>query len=107
VILVTYFSEAGRTLKVRADAGVVFRAKNRRCFMSCRSCHSEMQNEFPAEMNIHAHGRDGMDRPTVWAFPRVRICLECGFAEFQLKQDELYETRLLTRERPTQNCATA
>ena len=55
--------------------------------MSCRSCYSERLNVFPSEMNIHAPGRAHMNKPTVWVFPRVQICLECGFAEFQLSQD--------------------
>ena len=70
--------------------------------MSCRNCHSETQTLFPSEMNIHAPGRDRMNRPTVWAFPRVQICLECGFGEFQLEQDELCEARVLTRETPSE-----
>jgi hypothetical protein len=27
--------------------------------------------------------------PIVWAFPKLKVCLECGFAEFAIRETEL------------------
>ena len=71
--------------------------------MSCLSCASGNQAEFGAEINIHFPGLRNIDRPSVWAFPKLSVCLDCGFARFTLPETEL---RLLreptTDERPAQ-----
>ena len=59
--------------------------------MSCRSCHSETVREFSAEINIHFPGLEGLDTPTVWAFPKLLVCLHCGFTEFSITQTELLQ----------------
>jgi hypothetical protein len=59
--------------------------------MSCISCRSANQEDFLAEANVHFPGLKGLDRPTVWAFPRLRICLDCGFTEFRLEDSERQE----------------
>ena len=61
--------------------------------MSCRSCQSENRAAFPSEINIHFPGREDLDKTTVWAFPELMVCLDCGFVEFLLKKDELYRLR--------------
>jgi hypothetical protein len=40
-------------------------------------------------MNLHFPGEEGLTKPTVWLFPKVVICLDCGFAEFSVSQTEL------------------
>ena len=57
--------------------------------MSCRQCSSANQSKFAAEMNIHFPGREGLQKPTVWVFPEVAVCLNCGFAEFTVPETEL------------------
>ena len=59
--------------------------------MSCRSCQSENRAAFPSEINIHFPGRENLDKPTVLAFPELMVCLDCGFVEFLLEKDKLYE----------------
>jgi hypothetical protein len=58
--------------------------------MSCKACGSPDQRRFPTEINIHppTRGLKNMDKPTVWAFPTILVCSDCGFAEFVLKDDE-------------------
>ena len=56
--------------------------------MACGSCSSLKQQEFPAEMNIHFPGKENLCKPTVWAFPRLKVCLDCGFAQFTLGEVE-------------------
>ena len=50
--------------------------------MTCTSCGSEKQKEFGAEMNIHFPGLKGLDKPTVWLFPKVSVCFDCGLTLF-------------------------
>jgi hypothetical protein len=57
--------------------------------MACRSCGSENQTEFDAEVNIHFPGRKGLDKPHVLACPKLIICLGCGFTQCTLPKNEL------------------
>ena len=62
--------------------------------MPCKSCHSVNQKAYPSEINIHPpQGMRNLDKPTVWAFPMLVVCAECGFAEFVLSEDELQQLR--------------
>jgi hypothetical protein len=70
--------------------------------MACKQCSSDHHSTFSTEMNIHFPGREGLDKPTVWVFPKVVICLSCGFAEFVLPRNDLHAlveglTRLQTK----------
>jgi hypothetical protein len=57
--------------------------------MACK-CSSDHQSTFSMEMNIHFPGREGLDKPTVWVFPKVLVCLDCGFAEFAIPKNDLH-----------------
>lgn len=57
--------------------------------MSCSVCHSTHQCQFPAEMNIHFPGVEGLSKRTVLAFPELLVCLECGSTELTLMPDEV------------------
>jgi len=57
--------------------------------MSCPVCASSNQAEFSAEINIHFSGLKNLDRPSVLVFPKVVVCLDCGFAEFTVPEDKL------------------
>jgi len=57
--------------------------------MSCPSCYSPMNSEFTAEINIHFPGLSGLDKPTIWVFPRLSLCLGCGSAQFKIPDAEL------------------
>jgi len=56
--------------------------------MACRLCRSRNQNSFPCEVNIHFPGLKNLTK-TVWTFPELRVCADCGFAEFRLQEAEL------------------
>ena len=56
--------------------------------MSCKSCQSQNQREFNCEMAIHSPGLKGLDKPIVWVFPKLAVCLDCGFAEFTVPASE-------------------
>ena len=56
--------------------------------MPCKSCHSQNQSEFRGEMGIHFIGLKNIGKPTVWIFPLLSICLNCGFTEFVISNAE-------------------
>lgn len=57
--------------------------------MACKRCSSERQSKFNSEVNIDLPGREGRDKPTLWVFPEIVVCLGCGFAEFSIPEDQL------------------
>jgi hypothetical protein len=57
--------------------------------MYCVICQSGNQAEFAAEMLIHFSGIKYVDKPGVLAFPRITICLDCGFSRFTTPKTEL------------------
>ena len=57
--------------------------------MPCKSCGSVNQGKFSAEMGIHFLGLKNIDKPVVWVFPKLVVCLDCGATEFVLPDAEL------------------
>ena len=57
--------------------------------MPCKSCGSVDRRKFSAEIGIHFPGLNNMDKPVVWVFPEVVVCLDCGTAEFAVPEEEL------------------
>lgn len=57
--------------------------------MSCLSCNSEKQAAFTAEINVHFTGIKNIDNPGVLFFPKLLLCLDCGFSRFTTPQPEL------------------
>jgi hypothetical protein len=57
--------------------------------MSCRSCKSEALKTFYSEINIHFPGLAGLDKVTVLVFPKLVVCLDCGFTEFSIPKPDL------------------
>jgi hypothetical protein len=62
--------------------------------VSCKSCGSDKQSKFTGEICIHFPGLKNMDKPVVWVFPELVVCLDCGTAEFAVPESEL---RLLAK----------
>jgi hypothetical protein len=57
--------------------------------MPCKRCASDSQQLFNGEIAIHFPGLKGLDKPIVWMFPKVAVCLECGFTDFKVPEKEL------------------
>ena len=57
----------------------------------CKACASgsERQKIFGGEVALHFCGVEGLTKPIVWVFPEIRVCLECGVAEFIIPEKEL------------------
>jgi hypothetical protein len=57
--------------------------------MSCPLCVSDHVAEFPVEMIIHFTGLKNIDRQGVLLFPKLLVCLDCGFSWFTTPETEL------------------
>ena len=55
----------------------------------CKSCQSDKGGTFNGEIALHFPGLRGLNKPIVWAFPKVAVCLNCGLAEFVVSEQEL------------------
>ena len=57
--------------------------------MVCKSCGSGSLIEFTAEINIHFPGLKNLDKRPVLVYPKLLVCLECGFTRFTIPEAEL------------------
>ena len=57
--------------------------------MSCLTCGSANRAEFGSEILIHFRGLKNLDTPPVWVFPKLLVCLDCGFSQFAIPENEL------------------
>jgi len=55
---------------------------------TCKFCSSEKQHSFHGEVALHFRGLDGLNKPIVWVFPEVLVCLNCSFAEFEVPEEQ-------------------
>lgn len=56
--------------------------------MLCKQCRSENRKTFTSELAIHFPGLDGLNKPIVWAFPELQVCVDCGHTEFTVPERE-------------------
>jgi hypothetical protein len=60
----------------------------------CKSCSSNRQTQFEAEVFIHFSSLKDLEKLPVMVFSRLSVCLDCGVvAEFTIPADELRELR--------------
>jgi hypothetical protein len=57
--------------------------------VTCKSCGADKQNKFTAEVAIDFPGLKCLNKPIVWVFPELLVCLNCGNAEFTVPETEL------------------
>jgi len=57
--------------------------------MGCKACTSDNQSSFNSEIVIHFPGLKGLEKPIVWVFPKLAVCLRCGSTEFIVPEREL------------------
>ena len=63
-------------------------------YIACKTRASENLRQFTGEIAIHLSGLKNLNKPHVWVFPQLVICLNCGFAEVAVPETEL---RLLVK----------
>jgi hypothetical protein len=62
--------------------------------ITCPSCSSNNKRTLNGEIALHfGGGLHGLEKPIVWSFPTVLVCLDCGFAEFVLEDAPLKNLR--------------
>ena len=59
--------------------------------MSCKSCQSANQRMFESEVNIYFPGLKHVTKRPVLAFPDLVICIDCGFIEGRITEQELQQ----------------
>jgi len=69
----------------------------------CTSCQSDKMKTFNGEIAIHFCGLEGLDKPIVWVFPKLTVCLNCGFTQFVVPEREL---RVLATGAPVERAVT-
>ena len=61
--------------------------------MRCTFCQSERTRTPDAEIAIHFPALKGGDRSAVFVFTKLKVCLECGIAEFEIPERDLQALR--------------
>ena len=64
-------------------------AASKESIVSCRSCGADKQHTFKAEIPIVFPKIEDLGKPVVWVFPKLLICLACGYTEFTIPETEL------------------
>jgi hypothetical protein len=41
-------------------------------------------------MSVHVLGMENVDKPVVWVFPKLLVCMDCGFTELTIAENELH-----------------
>ena len=59
----------------------------------CKICDNLRTQTFGGEVALHFAGLDGLRKPIVWVFPKVLVCLDCGFAEFAVPDEQVKKLR--------------
>ena len=77
------------TLRKHSEVVVRLGLIRAEALMPCKWCQSDAQTIFNGEIAIHFPGLQGLDKPIVWVFPKLAVCLDCGFAEFLVPESEL------------------
>jgi hypothetical protein len=54
--------------------------------MPCIACGSNCEKEFATEMILHLSGIKNLDEPGVWAFPKLFVCMNCGYSHFIIEE---------------------
>ncbi len=59
--------------------------------MACVLCTSTNEAEFPAEMILHFpfSGLHDLNKNGVFIYPKVLVCLDCGFSRFTTPETEV------------------
>jgi len=61
--------------------------------MACKSCGSYNKSKFNGEIAIHWPGLKNVDKPIVWVFRELLVCLDCGTAEFAVPEVQIRQIK--------------
>ena len=54
--------------------------------ISCRRCNCDKRHTLSAEIAVHL---PNLGTPHVFLFPKLLVCVNCGFTEFVMSEREL------------------
>ena len=57
--------------------------------LCCKVCGSGNVQKLRGEIAMRVPGLKNIDKPVVWVFPDILVCMDCGIAEFAVPEDEL------------------
>ena len=57
----------------------------------CSSCGSANVSHLIGEIGLHFRGFENIKTPTLFVFPEVVVCMDCGLARFALGDRECRE----------------
>lgn len=61
--------------------------------MPCISCQSDRIRRFRSEICLHFQEVGNLDKPSVFVFPEIVVCLVCGEGTFRVPEDRLVRLR--------------
>jgi len=79
--------------EMKSNAAYLYSTESNQGTTECKRCLSQSPQEFSGELALHFKGLAGLEKPIVWLFPNVRVCLQCGFAELTVPAQELQVLR--------------
>ncbi len=56
--------------------------------MTCKSCGSYNHSKLAGEIAIHHPGLKGINKPPVWVFTRLSMCVNCGATVFVVPEPQ-------------------
>jgi len=56
--------------------------------MNCPNCSLNHLAEFSTELMIHFPGLEHLQNHGVLIFPRMMVCVKCGFSQFKIGESE-------------------
>ena len=59
----------------------------------CKSCESNNLKELGSEVCVHFSGLQGLSKTPFMIFPKLMVCLDCGFTEFAFPEAQLLIVR--------------
>jgi hypothetical protein len=57
--------------------------------MECGYCGSTNDAQLGTEINIHLPGQVLLEAPSIFVFPKITACLDCGFAQLTFSEAEI------------------
>jgi hypothetical protein len=61
--------------------------------MRCARCATDNLKTFNGELAIHFPGWEGLEKPVVWAFPKLIVCVGCGLVQFDLPDEQMAQLK--------------
>jgi hypothetical protein len=58
-------------------------------FLRCTVCSAGNLAEYSTQISVHFIGFKNLARPAILVFPKILVCLNCGFSRLTIPEGEL------------------